>query len=535
MEKRKKLTPEVLLRYRTAIQIILFNDFKEGTEEEFIAFDTHRIIGAEQVKNDDERAILAAWNEAASITDDLHMAQFQYAEAKYKAVGLDIRDSRSLEELPPEEQGEWIRKRDELHKLELPVPPKLQALWDKQTDLEHRFISLVLDYYESNGRLPQSLKRENFATDAVTSKTPRLLPLSSETMRFYCNHVTGTAVPAMSRMPWPKSDREGYAFSILEKRKNFKVYYGIKDGPKAETLARICDRGGARMIKAFFALWERWFQEGCHTDGYLTVDISTFCDDMGYVQHVNGGHKPENKRQAFEDLDALTEIQIDAYFTQPGKDGKTVRLSGPLWNRGISAEIKDEHSDLFGYEPRLFSYAPGQWFSVEGFMSYGRSIGMIGAGLRKLHNYNDEWAILIGGYLATIFRADGYKAERNLFAQTIIEKANVGQNPRDLKQASETRKRFEDSLDKLKKVGVISGWHWAGTEVTEPDFDDPDSIAAYAADESMLIKRNEWRRKLITIILPEYLSARAPVIQEGRQKHIAAARRRTASRKKLPQ
>lgn len=357
--------------------------------------------------------------------------------------------------------------------------------------------------------------------------------------KYASNHFTGTAVAALAKLPWLPTDQPGYAYGTTEERKDFKVFFGIPDGKVSEPLLSVFARGGVPMVKAYYALWARWYASGGKPRGYVTVDLNQFCDDLGYKRHHNGGHKIERKQNAVECVRALTTVEMQATWSVPnGKKGKkNLRLSGQIWQRGVLAEQQDEYADLFGaaregdpnlWEPIAFRFTPGDWFSDEDFCKYANAVGQIGAGLLHLDNHIDSWPILIGGYLGTVMRANQY-APLRILAETILHRASLAQSPDERRRSTQFCQKFERAMDRLREVGVIAEWTWDGIDATEPDLDDPAALAAYGADEAPSLARNSWRNQMVKIILPIEREADRKRLQE-RQKTAVASSKRSAAR-----
>jgi hypothetical protein len=274
----------------------------------------------------------------------------------------------------------------------------------------------------------------------------------------------------------------------------------------------------------------RWYENSGNPGEFITIDINQFCSDLGYVPHHKGGFKRERKQEAVKVLEALTSVEMRAMYTPPGK-GKAVRLRGPLWSRGLLAEESDRYTDLFGqvregdpnlWEPIAFSYAPGPWFTNSDWYKYNKAVGKIGAGLMRLANDKDEWAILIGGYLGTLMRVNRY-APLRLKAETVLRHTGLAQGTDAKRRGAEIQGKFERALDRLQEVDVIASWRWPGVDASElTDSDDPDAVAEYYAADPL--PKGDWRSQIVEIALPmEEDRAR---LETARSKAMESTKRR---------
>jgi len=372
---------------------------------------------------------------------------------------------------------------------------------------------------------------------------PRAKDLS-DVLRFGSNNVHGAAVRAFAAArDWQRNPIEGFAYGMAQEFKNIQITVGLPDGTQADSLWAFLAKGGARMVKAHYALWGRWYEDG-EGDGssrdFIIVNVNQFCADLGYTRHHKGGYRREHKQEAVRILEALTAVEMRATWTKPGtKPGteKAVRLRGPLWSRGLLAEENDQYTDLFGqaregdpglWEPLAFSYAPGPWFTNPEWRKYNKAVGKVGAGLLRLPNDKDEWAILIGGYLGTLIRTGKY-ACRQLRVGTLLERTNLGQGADARRRASEMQRYFERALDRLVEVGVIASWTWADVNAGElADPDDPQALADYYAEEAL--PAGDWRSRLVEIRWPECFEADLERLQLAQQKAIEVAKRRKQRR-----
>ena len=332
---------------------------------------------------------------------------------------------------------------------------------------------------------------------------PRLLPPE---LLFFNDAVHATAVKALSR-PGDWEPMDGFAFAFRQSHDKSSVTIGLPTGETSAGLWEYLRKGGPRMVKAHYALWARYYHDvdegGMH---FAVVHVSQFCADIGLKKHKNGGYRKEQKQDAVMMLHALTSVVMSAEKTL-GK--KLFRVRGPLWTRGLEAESRDTYNDLFGqsrqgeanaWEPVAFSFAPGPWFHDPEWRRYHRYVGKVGVGLLQLDN-REEWAILVGGYLAMLGRSNAYRPLR-LKVDTILEEAGLVQSADARRRNAENRAKLENALDRLTapEINVIASWRYLGCNVQEPDMDDAASLAEYS--EAEVDPPGAWRDWMVEITLP---------------------------------
>ncbi len=366
------------------------------------------------------------------------------------------------------------------------------------------------------------------ASSPVRSLAPRTVVLPPE-LRFLNDCVHRGAVTGLAKVnEW--AELPDFAFGIEQTIASASVIIGLPSGERAQSLWEYLRGGGARLVKAHYALWARYYEE-MEQGGmrYVMVSVPQFCADIGLKKHVNGGFRPAQKRDAVQMLKALTSIEMSVSKVIGNKER---RLRGPLWARGFEAQERDIYGDLLGqaregdpdsWEPVAFSFAPGPWFEDPEWRRYHRFVGKIGSGLLRLSGDSDTWAILIGGYLGTLGRTNAYQPLR-LRADTILRNSGLAQSEDAKRRVSQTREKFENALNRLaqEEIGVVRSWRFVDVPLDEPDMDDPDSLAAYGAAPSN--PPGDWRGWIVEIELP--FEEDAARLQEGRKKAVAVRRRK---------
>ena len=293
-----------------------------------------------------------------------------------------------------------------------------------------------------------------------------------------------------------------------------------------EAIWAMLQKNGAIAIRMQFVLWARAYTETDAEPGQvIRLSVNQLCDDLGY-KRKKGAHKKENKQTAAKVFEMLTGQEIAAIFNDP--KGRSVRLRGPIWNRGIMA---DEYEDLFGanragdpqaWIPSVLSYAPGDWFNNSEWRTYNRNVALTGEGILKLTGENkDKYAVFIAGYIATLARMNNYRASY-LKAKTLLEKSGLwaADSKHDPGRMIE---KLERALDRLIEVKVIKDWRYRTTSDPSLDFndlDDPDTLAALADDGADPDERN----RTIIIEWPDKLTQIGEVNAEKKQKYIKEAK-----------
>ena len=281
---------------------------------------------------------------------------------------------------------------------------------------------------------------------------------------------------------------------------------GLPSEPDA-ALWDFLQRNGALAVKAQIALWAGVYAETNAEPGrFVSQSISEFCDALGYTRKKRA-HKRENREQAIKVLKLLMELELLMFHR--GTGGKTQRIRGTIWKRGLVGEELDSYADLFGamregspseWVQVGFSYAPGHWFQNQEWRAQNRSFALVGEGILKLRPDRDQAAILVGGYLATQARIGRY-APKRLKLATIAERS--GLLAADPEHPGRVFDDVERALEKLEACQVVGAWKQVGAETGEPDMDDIGTLAC-------LVNLAENRRRaVLEIVWPAAVLERA--------------------------
>jgi hypothetical protein len=359
-------------------------------------------------------------------------------------------------------------------------------------------------------------------------KRPRSEPLP-ERLSFPADRIHKGAVEGFSFLArWIRQNDfwRGYAPRAKPTR-GFSMLMGFRTDPGEVIWQSLLTRGEA-AIKAHYALWARLYEQtGGEPGEYAVINVNQFCDDLGYKKHHKGGHRRETKQEAMRLLETLTTIEIVVEYTPPGKNAPTRRIRGELWKRGLIAEEKDQYGDLFGkaregdptlWDPVGFTFEPGHWFRDPIWRRHNAYLGQIGAGLLSLRTDKDQTAILIGGYLGTLARFDQYRTRR-VRVNTLL--TMIGMADRYPKHPQQLLEVVEGGLNKLVAVHVLANWRYTDEDPTEPDMDDPKTLAELA-DANI----SPWRKRVIEVVWPEELTQQTPRLEAAQAKARATAKAR---------
>lgn len=362
----------------------------------------------------------------------------------------------------------------------------------------------------------QEPKKRFAAPQAKTKALPDYIQHAS-------NSISHAHILSFAKMSQWIRGEDGYerCLSLQLDRGRLDITVGLPSGDKSE-LWDYLRAGGAKMVKTYFALWARWFDEGGQPGQPITVSINQFCHDLGFAKHKNGGYRPEVKRQATQMLEAIMSLEMVALYRPPSTKEKQRRIRGPVWSRLI-AEEADQTTDRNAetkWETASFCYTPGPWFADPVYSRFQEAIGKIGSGLLAIES-TEEWAILIGGYLATLTRTNKYKP-LHLRVETILVRANRAQTKDAKRRATETQNYFERAMDVLQKNGVIKNWSYDGRGAEELDDEaTPAKIEDYYASSE---KASDWRKKTVNILLPDNLADQTARLIEQQKKQITKRR-----------
>jgi len=307
-------------------------------------------------------------------------------------------------------------------------------------------------------------------------------------------------------------DRLEAAYVFKSKRGDFEGAIGFPHGTDP-ALRQALQNMPSLAVKALFALWARLYAElssPAHGET-ISMSVSQFCDDLGY-KRKRGSHEPENRRQAVLILRAL--MTLEALVTYK-PDQRELHLGGTLFHRSrLSLDIKG-YSDVFSspgvvgagevHGVEAFTYGPGATHANPIWRARNTSVAFASEGLLRLGAGNkDRWAVLVGGYIASLAGMNGYR-ERPLNARTLLEKTGLFLEGERHRKIGRMQDKLENALERLQEIGFIESWN-------------------PIADES-----EQWRIEKLEIRWPDALRKRAGERDHGRKHHRRSERRKRAA------
>ncbi|MCC6445703.1 MAG: hypothetical protein IT210_19890 [Armatimonadetes bacterium] len=290
---------------------------------------------------------------------------------------------------------------------------------------------------------------------------------------FPCDSIHRAAVMALSTVGrW----RPYYPFALgcsatfgSKRQGEVQVRVGLPEGFD-EAERDLLAANPPRLVKAHYALWGRYFQDSPDPEagGTLGVEISQFLEDTGIRKAARGGFKRERKEEALALLKALSAVRLYGSFA-PAGSVSPISLRGPLWHFGSfsgrtdRAPSRPEYLDPGQWEPFSYIYAPGSWFYRDDWRARNRFTGKVSRGLLRLRADTEGWAILIGGYLATLARTNHY-APKSLKVATLLEKTGLAQSEDAAQRTGTFADKLERALNRLIDARVVTHWKWDHSE-----------------------------------------------------------------------
>jgi hypothetical protein len=306
---------------------------------------------------------------------------------------------------------------------------------------------------------------------------------------------------------------------------------GFKQQPE-DRVWDILKKNSALAVKAQYALWARAYAEtDAEPSVYISLTISQFCDDLGFKRKKEM-HKLRNKQAAIAALELLTSLELVCVFQPPR--GRTQRIRGPIWTRGVISEELVGYQDLFSegsagnfsrWVPKAFSYAPGAFFANDAWRAYNKFIAFVGEGLLKLSSENsDKYAVMVGGYLAILARMNSYQQSK-VKVRTLVEKTGLWAVDRQ-KNPGRMESKLEKALDRLREVGVIKDWLITSSE-EEIDPDNLDDERTLEGLSRPARWTKGWLAQSVIVDWPDVLEKRGKMLRENRSKQINKALKRS--------
>ncbi len=297
------------------------------------------------------------------------------------------------------------------------------------------------------------------------------------------------------------NDPEGWFAAHRLAPRSGRDHFGGKIGfhlPPPEQVRALLPGSEPLAVKAHYALWARFFADtGGDPGKVLGLTLSRLCGDLGYVRLQNGSHRPAHKRQAAVLLDLLTTLELEIDYRAP--DGRTCRLTGPLWKRLPTGDD----------DPHALRLTPGEALGDPVWRAFNHSVGLVPGRLLELRPDRDRWALCLAGYLAPLARMNGYQPLR-LRPATLLERTGLLHAER--RNPARMREMLERALDRCEAAGIIERWDFAGAAPEEPDMDSPADLSRLAA------AAEDWEDRRIVIQWPAGLQAHETRLRTARKR-----------------
>lgn len=254
-------------------------------------------------------------------------------------------------------------------------------------------------------------------------------------------------------------------------------------------------------LKTHFALWARAYAETTVTpDKYLTVSLSQFCDDLGYIRK-NGAHRSMNKAAAVSMLDLLMSIEIVGFsYSQQTKALR--EINGYIWKRGAITTSLQGYQDVFqsaidphieGWNPKAFSYAPGNCWSTNISQRSPFLVSSILSLLRLSTENKHKYAVILGAYLFTLPRKNG-AIPRSVKIQDVLKAIGLWDTPELQKNPGRVEEHLACALGDIRDAGLIEAWRYSKSPLREGSSSGAEHRGRY----------KDWYRGAIVIRWPKH-------------------------------
>jgi hypothetical protein len=292
------------------------------------------------------------------------------------------------------------------------------------------------------------------------------------------------------------------------KRLHTEGFIGYEDNP-GEAVWKFTQTRGAMLAKLQLALWARTYEANPNPGEDIELSIVQLCDDLGY-KRKKGGHRRERKIEVGQALRCLWKLQVEA---RPVVQGKTVKLSGPLWAKGMQLD----YEDLFDWVPCVVQFSVGRWFHQPTWRALNTQLATVSAGALLLSTEKgDQAAVFLACYFATLTRMNGNRPVSRLKAETLADQSGLRQTytrPGRLQEA------VERALDRLVDVGVVKRYRLDTADpCADPDdLGNPETLASLANDGAKVGRH--WLRQVYEIEWPDKVIQSGAAIAKGKAQH----------------
>lgn len=260
---------------------------------------------------------------------------------------------------------------------------------------------------------------------------------------------------------------------------------------------------GAMAVKAHLLLWTYYLEARERRESLVALHMNDACRFLGIQPHPRGGYRARDRQKALETLNLVLRMAVDLGLSPRRKGKKEVKpyIRGALWDR---YEAGTRYHDLFGEDPLLIVYRPS--VLAEQLRENYQMIAQVGRPLLELHAKNDQWAILLGTYFATLDRVNRYKARpARVRVYTALERCGL-LTDWYLNHPLQAEEKFHRAMNTLQERGVIELWTLNDTGLREVPPDDDSPLPPGAVD---------FFRRVVTVQFP--VPARGKLPSDTRQ------------------
>lgn len=247
---------------------------------------------------------------------------------------------------------------------------------------------------------------------------------------------------------------------------------------------------GAMAVKAHLLLWTYYLEAQERRENLVALHLNDACRFLGIQPHPRGGYRARDRQKALETLNLVLKMAVDLELSPRRKGKKEVKpyIRGALWDR---YEAGTRYHDLFGEDPLLIVYRPS--ILAEQLREHYQMIAQVGRPLLELHAKNDEWAVLLGTYFATLDRVNRYKGRpARVRVYTALERCGL-LTDWYLRNPMQVEVKFIRAMKTLEERGIIELWALNDTGLREVEPDDDSPLPPGAVD---------FFRRVVTVQFP---------------------------------
>jgi len=200
---------------------------------------------------------------------------------------------------------------------------------------------------------------------------------------------------------------------------------------------------------------------------YITVD--QILEQLGRTKHVNGGFRPEQRREVSQKFWALSRLTVNGQgFHEYQVDAKGKKRKVRIQPQGafIVIPVWENQEALDGEGPPLtrgFFFAVGEWARPFVGNSGARQFARMMQGILQYRSVQDRIPKRLGKHLVCEHRIRALQGnwEQPIYVSTLLENAGI-----EIPTSNHRRfiTRVESALDDLKAQGFIGAWQYIEKE-----------------------------------------------------------------------